>query len=125
MEGAGSLSNTGRKENPGGHACWDGPYQSTCPCLLTGGKFTHQYGHVEARIKIPRGQGMWPAFWMLGDNIGTVGWPQSGEMDIMENIGSEPSINHGSMHGPGYSGGSPLTGTYTLPGGAAFADAFH
>jgi hypothetical protein len=62
---------------------------------------------------------------MLGSNIGSVGWPQSGEIDIMENVGREPSVNHGSLHGPGYSGGSPLTGTYTLPGGAALADDFH
>src|SRR5256885_663405 len=65
-----------------------------------------------------------PLVWS-DDFNGTVGSPTSGEMDIMENIGREPGINHGSMHGPGYSGGSPLTGTYTLPGGAAFADDFH
>jgi hypothetical protein len=68
---------------------------------------------------------MWPAFWLLGDNIGSMGWPNSGEIDTMENIGKEPGTVHGSMHGPGYSGGSPLTGSYTLPNGAAFADAFH
>jgi hypothetical protein len=66
---------------------------------------------------------MWPAFWMLGDNIGSVGWPNSGEMDIMENIGREPSTNHGSLHGPGYSGGNSLTGTYAING--TLADAFH
>jgi hypothetical protein len=62
---------------------------------------------------------------MLGNDIGSVGWPNSGEIDIMENIGREPSINHGSLHGPGYSGGAAVTGSYTLPGGQRFADAFH
>ena len=69
------------------------------------GPLTQAYGRFEARIKIPRGQGMWPAFWMLGDDIGSAGWPNSGEIDIMENIGSEPNTVHGTMHGPGYSGG--------------------
>ena len=68
---------------------------------------------------------MWPAFWMLGNDIDTAGWPKCGEVDVLENIGKEPSIVHGSMHGPGYSGGNPLTATFTLPGGAAVADAFH
>lgn len=92
--------------------------------LKTANHFSTAYGRFEARIKIPRGKGIWPAFWMLGDNIDTVGWPASGEMDIMENIGSEPDKNHGSMHGPGYSGGNALTAVFTLPTGA-FADDFH
>ncbi|MGH9765376.1 MAG: glycoside hydrolase family 16 protein [Blastocatellia bacterium] len=93
--------------------------------LLTQGKFTQRFGRFEARIKLPFGQGIWPAFWTLGDNITTVNWPNCGEMDIMENIGREPSINRGSLHGPGYSGGSSLTGAYTLPGGAVLSDDFH
>ena len=93
--------------------------------LKTQGLQSFQYGRIEARIKIPEGQGIWPAFWMLGDNIATVDWPACGESDIMENIGKEPTINHGSMHGPGYSGGSDLTAAYTLPGGAKFSDDFH
>jgi beta-glucanase (GH16 family) len=64
---------------------------------------------------------MWPAFWLLGGNS----WPAQGEIDIMENLGKEPSIAHGSMHGPGYSGASGPTATYTLPGGAKFSDDFH
>ncbi len=67
---------------------------------------------------------MWPAFWMLGNNFDQVGWPTCGEIDIMENIGKEPAIVHGSMHGPGYSGDNGLTAAYTLPAGK-FADAFH
>ena len=93
--------------------------------LLTKGKWSWTYGRIEARIKIPRGQGVWPAFWMLGANISTVGWPACGEVDIMENIGREPAIVHGTVHGPGYSGGNGIGGPYSLPGGAAFADDFH
>jgi beta-glucanase (GH16 family) len=98
--------------------------QYTSARLKSMGLFEQKYGRFEARIKIPQGQGMWPAFWMLGNNIGQVGWPDCGEIDIMENIGKEPTKVHGSMHGPGYSGSSGLTGTYTLPSGN-FADDFH
>jgi beta-glucanase (GH16 family) len=93
--------------------------------LLTKTKFTQTYGRFEARIKIPYGQGLWPAFWMLGDNINTAGWPNCGEIDIMENIGKEPSTVHGTFHGPGYSGGSGISAAYALPGGQKFSDAFH
>ena len=92
--------------------------------LKTATRFTQTYGRFEARIQVPKGQGIWPAFWMLGDNIDVVGWPTCGEIDIMENIGSEPNKVHGSMHGPGYSGNTPLTAIYSLPNGA-FADDFH
>lgn len=92
--------------------------------LKTQGLFDQRYGRFEARIKIPQGQGMWPAFWMLGNNIGNVGWPSCGEIDIMENIGKEPDKVHGSMHGPGYSGSNGLTGTFTVPSGKV-ADDFH
>ena len=70
------------------------------------------------------GQGIWPAFWLLGNDVGTVGWPTCGEIDIMENIGKEPSIVHGTIHGPGYSGGASIGAPYTLPSGK-FADDFH
>jgi beta-glucanase (GH16 family) len=93
--------------------------------LLTKGKFTQRYGRIEARLKVPFGQGIWPAFWMLGADVDTVSWPGCGEIDIMENVGREPFTTHSSLHGPGYSGGSPLTAVYTLPGGARFADDFH
>jgi len=93
--------------------------------IKTQGLFSARYGRIEARIRLPFGQGIWPAFWMLGTNITSVGWPQCGEIDIMENIGREPSVNHGSTHGPGYSGGNSVTGLFTLPGGARFSDDFH
>ncbi len=93
--------------------------------IKTQGLLSARYGRIEARIRLPFGQGIWPAFWALGTNITSVGWPQCGEIDIMENIGREPSINHGSLHGPGYSGGNSVTGLFTLPGGAKFSDDFH
>ncbi|HUI40945.1 MAG TPA: glycoside hydrolase family 16 protein [Terriglobia bacterium] len=95
--------------------------------IKTEGLFAQAYGRIEARIKIPRGQGMWPAFWMMGDDIEKVGWPKCGEIDIMENIGKEPSEVHGSLHGPGPgdSGTDDMTKAYTLPRGQRFADAFH
>ncbi len=93
--------------------------------LKTFGKFSQTYGRFEARIKIPYGQGMWPAFWMLGDDIDKVGWPACGEIDIMENIGKEPAIIHGSIHGPGYVGGAGIEAPYTLSAKQRFADDFH
>ncbi len=93
--------------------------------LKTQGKFTFNYGKAEARIRIPFGQGIWPAFWMLGANIGRVGWPRCGEADIMENIGREPATVHATVHGPGYSGGHGIGRPWALPGGGKFADDFH
>lgn len=93
--------------------------------LVTRGKFEQKYGRFEARIKLPFGQGIWPAFWMLGADINSVGWPSCGEVDIMENIGREPSTNHGSLHGPGFSGGNSLTAQITLPDGKRLSDDFH
>ncbi len=93
--------------------------------LITKNKFNVKYGRIEARLKIPFGQGIWPAFWMLGDNIDSVGWPACGELDIMENIGREPSIIHGTLHGPGYSGGNGPTSSYSLTNNAPFANDYH
>jgi beta-glucanase (GH16 family) len=93
--------------------------------LKTQGKWSWRYGRMEARIKIPRGQGMWPAFWMLGTNITSVNWPTCGEVDIMENIGREPALVHGTAHGPGYSGANGIGGPCALPGNPNFADDFH
>jgi beta-glucanase (GH16 family) len=93
--------------------------------LKTLGTFAQAYGRFEARIRIPRGQGIWPAFWMLGDNVSTAGWPTCGEIDIMENVGREPNVVHGTLHGPGYSGGQGLGAAFTDPAGRPFADDFH
>jgi beta-glucanase (GH16 family) len=86
----GNLVITAKKEAVGGQ-----PYTSAR--LNTLGKFTQQYGRIEARIKLPMGNGMWPAFWMLGNNITTVSWPQCGELDIMEHINNTNTI-YGTMH---------------------------
>jgi beta-glucanase (GH16 family) len=95
--------------------------------IKTQGLFAKSYGRFEARIKIPRGQGMWPAFWMLGADVDKTGWPRCGEIDIMENIGKEPSKIHGSVHGPGPlgSGTDDVTAAYSFPGHQRFSDAFH
>jgi beta-glucanase (GH16 family) len=92
--------------------------------LKTQGLFTQTYGRFEARIKVPYGHGIWPAFWMLGADIPSAGWPACGEIDIMENIGREPAMVHGTLHGPGYSGASGVGGAHSLAAGR-FADGFH
>lgn len=84
--------------------------------ITTRGTFEQKYGRYEAKIKLPWGQGLWPAFWLLGDDSnGSVIWPQIGEIDIMEYRGQQPTIVHGSIHGPGYSAGEAITKSYTLP----------
>lgn len=93
--------------------------------LHTQGKFSIMHGRIEARLKLPRGQGIWPAFWMLGDGFGRVPWPACGEIDIMEMIGHQPGTLYGTLHGPGYSAGEGLTKFTELPAGTAFADAYH
>ncbi len=102
-----------------------GGREYTSARLLTRNKFTQTYGRFEARIKVPYGQGIWPAFWMLGDNLSTVGWPNCGEIDIMEHIGREPSTVYGTLHGPGYSGGNGVSASYSLPPSQKFSDAYH
>ena len=98
------------------------PYTSAR--VKTQGLFEPTHGRFEARIRVPRGQGIWPAFWLLGANVDGVGWPGCGEIDIFENIGREPTIVHGTMHGPLYSGSSGPTVPYTSTSGP-FADDFH
>ena len=83
--------------------------------LKTQGLFEQQYGRFEARMRLPYGKGLWPAFWLLGTNcIGQGDWPQCGEIDIMENAGARPSIVSGAVHGPGYSGGEAVFKAYDL-----------
>jgi beta-glucanase (GH16 family) len=103
-----------RRENPGNFNCWYGSCQYTSSRMISAGKRTFTYGRIEARLKLPQTQGIWPAFWMLGSNIGQVGWPACGEIDIMEHVGFEPQITHGALHGPGYSGATPINGTHFL-----------
>jgi beta-glucanase (GH16 family) len=91
--------------------------------IQTKGKVHFQYGRLEARIKVPVGDGTWPAFWLLGTDISTNAWPNCGEIDIMETKGSEPYTVHGTAHGPGYSGGDGIVSTKTL--GSRLGTGYH
>ena len=82
--------------------------------LVTKGKFEQAYGRFEARMRLPFGQGIWPAFWLLGANIDEVGWPNCGEIDIMEYRGQNPTTLIGTVHGPGYSAGESISKSYNL-----------
>lgn len=125
-DGAGHLVITALAEpDTSARRCWYGGCRFTSARLKTKGLFDQAYGRFEARLRIPRGQGIWPAFWMLGRDIDAVGWPASGEIDIMENIGREPATIHGTLHGPGYSGSAALSASTQSPGGTPFADAYH
>ncbi len=107
LDGNGNLAIIARQERFQGSAYTSGR-------IKTQGLFEQTEGRFEARIDLPSGRGVWPAFWLLGGNIDSVGWPQCGEIDIMEFRGQEPSIIHGSLHGPGYSAGNAVTQRYTL-----------
>jgi len=118
LTGDGFLKITARKESFGGA-------EYTSARMKTEGLFTKAYGRFEARLKLPSGAGIWPAFWMLGEDYATAGWPTCGEIDIMEYRGQSPDIVVGSLHGPGYFGGNPLTDVYFLPDGERFDQDFH
>lgn len=105
--------------------CWYGPCKYTSARILTAERFAFTYGRAEARLKLPYGQGIWPAFWMLGTDIPEKDWPGCGEIDIMEHIGREPGIVHGTVHGPGYCGAEGISHTFALPEGQMFKDDFH
>ncbi len=117
LDGEGHLAITARQEDYLGQ-----PY--TSGRIKTQGLFAQTRGRFEARIQLPVGQGIWPAFWLLGSDIDQVGWPQCGEIDIMEYRGQEPRILHGSLHGPGYSGITALTMEHVLAQGG-FNLGFH
>lgn len=107
LDGNGNLAIVARKESYLGYAY-------TSVRINTRNRFEPTYGRFEARILMPWGQGIWPAFWLLGANVDDVGWPNCGEIDIMEFRGQEPFRVHGSVHGPGYSGAQPVTDRYDL-----------
>lgn len=117
LDGNGNLVITARAESFNGQ-----PFTSAR--INTKGLFEQAYGRFEVRAKTPFGPGMWPAIWMLGNDIDEVGWPQCGEIDIMELRGQEPSLIHGSVHGPGYSAGDAVTETFELEAGR-FDTEFH
>ncbi len=98
------------------------PYTSAR--LNTRGKLEQTYGRFEARIKLPAGgQGVWPAFWLLGNDIDATGWPGCGEVDILEWRGSDPSSIVSSLHGPRYAGGNSYHNHYDVSG--SYGDDFH
>jgi beta-glucanase (GH16 family) len=99
LDGAGNLAIVVRRSDS----------QYTSARLISKDRVAFTYGLVQARIQLPTGRGIWPAFWMLGQNIDEVGWPQCGEIDVMENVGQSPGVVHGTVHGPGYSGSSGVT----------------
>ncbi len=117
LDGAGHLAITARRELYQGCAY-------TSARISTTGRFAQAGGRFEARIRVPLGQGLWPAFWLLGADLATAGWPACGEIDAMEYRGQEPATVHGSLHGPGYSGGNAVTRRYDYPGGRLDTD-FH
>jgi len=91
--------------------------------LKTEGLFSVQYGRLEAKIWVPEGQGYWPAFWTLGNNVATANWPACGEQDIMErvNAAKSPDWNEGSIHGTGFTGGTGLGTIFNFPSGQTAA----
>jgi beta-glucanase (GH16 family) len=107
LDGSGNLAITARSEVYAGSAF-------TSARIKTSGLFEQAYGRIEARIKMPWGPGIWPAFWMLGSDAQTIGWPQCGEIDIMELRGQKPNIINGTVHGPGYSGSAAITKSFAL-----------
>jgi beta-glucanase (GH16 family) len=118
-QSGGNLVITALKQQMGNQAYTSGRINSL-------GHYSIPYGRVEARAKMPSGQGMWPAFWMLGDNINDQGWPKCGEIDIMETVGSDIQTNHGSLHGPGQGGAAyNVTGSIQLPGKVDLSQDFH
>ena len=102
LDGDGFLAITARKEEYQGRAY-------TSARINTRGKFEQGLGRWEARIRVPSGMGIWPAFWLLGASFPQVGWPACGEIDIMEVRGQAPGVVNGTLHATGYSGGSSLT----------------
>lgn len=119
----GNLVLQARRENYTGSDGITKPY--TSGRLKTLGKFAQQEGRFEARIKIPKGRGVWPAFWMEGVDVPTAGWPGCGEIDIMENIGHQPGRIYATLHGPGFGPTSHLQSRFDLPAGESFGDTFH
>lgn len=124
LTGEGTLAITARAAQVG-LRCYYGPCRYTSAKLTTKGKYEPGYGRVEGRIKLPRGQGLWPAFWMLGRDFPSTPWPASGEIDIMEFRGSRPWETSSAMHGPGYSGDRTPFVHRAGREGIALSDDFH
>ena len=118
----GNLVITAQKEDLTGP---DGiPRHYTSARINTQNHFSQKYGRFEARIKLPTGKGIWPAFWLLGDDHERNPWPACGEIDILETIGA-PDTMYSTIHGPGYSASKGPSTKYVLPPGKAVNSAFH
>jgi beta-glucanase (GH16 family) len=104
-----------------------GVFTYTSARLKTQGLFSFQYGRIEFRAQVPEAQGFWPANWLLGNNINTVNWPACGEQDVLERVNApgNPDWNAGSVHGPGFTGGSGLSALFYFSGGQTAGSAFH
>lgn len=125
LDGEGHLVITAAEGPPeDGTFCWYGECRYTSARITTRDKVEVEYGRIEVRAKLPEGDGMWPAFWMLGADIDLRGWPNAGEIDVMEHIGREPQRVHGTVHGPTYSGGDSIGGSYLFEEGLPSED-FH
>ena len=127
LDGQGHLTivaRTAPRGEGGGLVCYYGACRYTSAKITTRGLMDALPGRVEARIKLPAGQGLWPGFWMLGRDHPTTPWPACGELDIMEHRGSQPSTTSSAVHGPGYAGGASFNHAHTLERGA-YADDFH
>jgi beta-glucanase (GH16 family) len=123
LNGQGQLMIVARPATAG-LTCYYGPCRYTSAKVTTRGKLNVAPGRVEARIKLSAGQGLWPAFWMLGSGFPATPWPACGELDIMENRGSAPATTSSAVHGSGYSGNTPFAHAHSLAPGTV-ADAFH
>ena len=123
LNGQGQLMIVARRA-AAGITCYYGPCLYTSAKITTRGKVLAQPGRVEARVRLPAGQGLWPAFWMLGHDNPITPWPACGELDIMESKGSQPATTSSAVHGPGYSGATPFAHSHDLARGA-LADDFH
>ncbi|MEU0744686.1 discoidin domain-containing protein [Streptomyces sp. NPDC006134] len=132
MDGAGHLVIEARKQATPGTSCPADPLTGSGTCqytsarINTGNKFEFTYGRVEARIKVPKGNGLWPAFWMMGaDFLDGRPWPYNGEIDIMEVLGKDVKTSYSTVHAPAYNGGGGIGAPYRLPGDADYSDDFH
>jgi beta-glucanase (GH16 family) len=123
LDGAGNLAIVARRADPRWRADRYGGCGYTSGRLTSKGRVEFCYGLVQARIRLPRGRGIWPALWMLGHDIDEVGWPHCGEIDVMENLGQDPAVIYGAVHGPGYTGGAGVSASHHA--GASLADDFH
>lgn len=123
LDGAGNLAIMVRRTASQSRNRRFGGCPYTSARLITRDRVAFSYGLVQARIRLPEGRGMWPAFWMLGQDIDQVGWPQCGEIDVMENFGKDPTTVRGTVHGPGYAGADGITAAHDA--GVRLADDFH